>query len=143
MTKTDDMQWVDRLLTEAAESPAPALDPAFVTRLLADAARLQVGAPGGAAVKAVARPARRAPGRRLAGPATTGWPGGWLSGLCDVFGGPAALAGVMAATIVGLFLGIAQPGMLSGVTTAVYGETPLASLDLMAGSDSLWTGTRQ
>ncbi len=146
----DDMDLVDRLLAEAAEATRPEPDGAFMARILADAERLQSPAPGKAsAPRATARPAGALAsgagawfGGRESG-AASGWVGGWLGSLGDVFGGRAALAGMMAATVAGLYLGIAQPSVMSSLTTALYGQTPLASLDLMAGSDSLWTVSQQ
>ena len=145
-TTDDDMGLVERLLAEAAATPRPAANVAFMARILADAERLRPLVPGaatavGKATQGAGLPvAARAPG--FGALAEVGGAGGWLGGLAEVFGGRAALAGMMLATVFGLYLGIAQPAALSGLSSNLYGQAPLASLDLMAGSDSLWTGSQ-
>jgi hypothetical protein len=125
---------LDFLLARMAAEPRPLPGPALMARLLEDAARLQPPGPmpaGGARPPAIpALPARPAAPR-----------GGWIGALADLFGGRGALAGMMLATIAGLWLGVAQPISLSTLTGAA--ETPLESLDLFAGSDRLWTEAAQ
>ena len=48
----------------------------------------------------------------------------------------------MLATVTGLYLGAAQPTILTRLTGDVS-VAPLDHLDLMSGSDSLWTETIQ
>jgi hypothetical protein len=128
-------QDLDRLLadmaaTSAAEAAAPPDMGGLMARILADAAREQPQVPRPAA----ARPTLSSdPGVGAFAPSG----GGWLGALAGVFGGRGALAGLMLATVSGLYVGIAQPISL----TALGAETPLASLDLLSGSDSLWTET--
>ena len=107
---------LDALFAEAA-AEVPEVSDRLMAALMADAARLQPGA---------LRP--RVPVR-----------GGFLAGLADLFGGRGALAGMTLATVAGLYLGIAQPAALVSLTASIYSETPLDSLDLMSGSDSLWS----
>lgn len=125
----------DMLLAEAASLAPPVPDADFMARLMADAARLQPPLP-------VPAPPRAAPQRPPAPQARPFGRGGFLDALADVFGGRGALAGMMLATVTGLYLGVAQPAILSGLTGRAS-ETPLESLDLLSGSDSLWTETIQ
>lgn len=127
-------QDLDFLLARMAAEPRPLPDPALMARLMADAARVQppLPAPAGATRPQVNPPIPA----RAAAP-----PGSWIGALADLFGGRGALAGMMLAAITGLWLGVAQPISLAALTGAV--ETPLESLDLMAGSDGLWTEAAQ
>lgn len=117
---------LDRLLAEMAAEAPPAADGAFLTRILADAAREQPR-PAGIVTAPTTPPAAARPAP------------GWFGSLAEVFGGRGALAGMMLATVTGLYLGLAQPAAL----TALYAETPLDSLDMIAGGDSLWTEVAQ
>ena len=117
---------LDSLLAELAAQEPPEPSGAVLSRILADAAREQP------------RPAGIVP--RTAPPAAAARPSpGWLGSLAEVFGGRGALAGMMLATVTGLYLGFAQPAALA----ALYAETPLDSLDMIAGGDSLWTEVAQ
>ena len=68
--------------------------------------------------------------------------GGLLSDLRIVEGSAfvaAPLAGMTLATLTGLWLGVAPPQPVTSLLTALAGETPLESLDLLPASDSLWS----
>ena len=120
----------DSLLAEAAALAPPPTDTSFMARLMADAQRLQPPLPIPSPPRAAVVPARaRPPGR-----------GGLIDALADVFGGRGSLAAMMLATVTGLYLGVAQPAVLTSLT-GFSNEIPLDSLDLMSGSDSLWKET--
>jgi hypothetical protein len=125
---------LDSLFAEAAKAE-PEISDAFMAALMADAARLQPAPP----VPAGQRPRAAVPsgGAALVGP--SGFGGGILAGLADLFGGRGALAGMTLATVAGLYIGIAQPAALVNLTSSIYNVTPLDSLDLLSGSDSLWS----
>lgn len=130
----------DSLLAEGAALAPPPPDTSFMARLMADAQRLQpplpMPSPARAVVpRAVVPPAVVPPVR--ARPAGRG---GLIDALADVFGGRGSLAAMMLATVTGLYLGVAQPSVLTSLT-GFSNETPLDSLDLMSGSDSLWKET--
>jgi hypothetical protein len=130
---------LDRLLAEMAGTSAPPPGAALMARILADAAREQPQPPLAYPPRAVPMPER---GSINLTPPSGG--GGWLVGLADFFGGRGALAGMMLATVAGLYLGVAQPATLNALTSLYTGTTaPLDNLDLLSGSDSLWTETAQ
>jgi predicted lipid-binding transport protein (Tim44 family) len=64
---------------------------------------------------------------------------GWLSAVADWFGGGMSLAGMSAAALAGLFLGIAQPVPVVALTELLRGTTTLDSLDLLPTGGALWT----
>lgn len=105
---------LDALLAKAART-RPALPEALQARILADAAALQPRPP------AAARAVRQ----------------GWLATLADILGGSGALAGMAAAALAGLYIGVSQPAPLTALTSALWNETPLDSLDLLPGVDAL------
>jgi hypothetical protein len=111
MTPQDDD--LDDLFATAAASQARPSDALFA-RILADADAWQP------------RPAAPAPRP------------GWLATLADWFGGGFSLAGMSAAALTGLYLGIAQPVPLTGLTEFVTGSVTLDSLDLMPSNGALW-----
>lgn len=108
------------LFAEAAEQE-PAPSPALLARILHDAARLQPLAPP------------------LVSPTPQPRPRGWLAGWAEVLGGGRALAGLSFAGMTGLFLGAAEPAMLSSVTTLILGSTTVEQIDLLPDTGSLWT----
>ena len=111
-----DLARVDALLADRRAIAVPAIDDAFMARLMADAA----GALPGAAFVA--------PGTGVArGPAA---PQGWRGLLAAIGGWPAA-GGLVAATATGLWIGIAPPPALDAFASAVIGES--VAIDL-AGS---------
>ena len=120
----------DMLLAEAAALAPPPPDTAFLARLMDDAQRLQPPLPLPPPPRTVVPPVRA----RRSGRA------GLLDVLADVFGGRGSLAAMMLATVTGLYLGVVQPSVLTGLT-GLSSEAPLDSLDLMSGSDSLWKET--
>jgi hypothetical protein len=132
----------DRLLAEAAAMTPPPMEADFMARLMADAQRLQPPLPLPAPPPAAQTP--QAAQTRAAQTRPFGR-GGLLDALADVFGGRGALAAMMLATVTGLYLGVTQPAILSGLPglTGQTSDIPLDSLDLMSGSDSLWTETIQ
>ena len=79
---------------------------------------------------------------RIAAPPPAAGPrgafGGVIGALADVFGGRGALAGMMLATVSGLYLGLAQPSLV-GSLTGLTSDTPIESFDLIPGTDSFWT----
>ncbi len=111
MTQQDDD--LDDLFAAAAVNPARPSD-ALIARILADADAL------------LSRPASPAPRP------------GWFATLADWFGGGMSLAGMSAAALTGLYLGIAQPVPLTGLTELVTGTAALDSLDLMPSNGALW-----
>jgi hypothetical protein len=62
-----------------------------------------------------------------------------LSAVADWFGGGMSLAGMSAAALAGLFLGIAQPVPVVALTELLRGTTTLDSLDLLPTGGALWT----
>jgi hypothetical protein len=113
MMPDDDLE---QLFAQAAVQRAVPSD-GLITRIQADAAALQPKA----------RVAAVAPSR------------GWLSGVADWFGGGMSLAGMSAAALAGLFLGIAQPVPVVALTEMLRGSTTLDSLELLPTGGALWT----
>ena len=100
---------LDVLFAEArAQAPAPSGD--LMARILRDAE--------------TETRARAAP--RPAPPPRTGW----LGRLSDALGGWPALGGLAASTVLGLWLGVAQPSGLSGVTASLWGDRVSVTLGL-------------
>ena len=64
---------------------------------------------------------------------------GWISTMSGWLGGGAALAGVSAAALAGLYLGVVQPAPVRALTALVAGNTASFSLDLLPSSDALLT----
>ena len=62
---------------------------------------------------------------------------GWVSTLSGWLGGGAALAGVSAAALAGLYLGVVQPAPVQALTALVAGNTTSFSLDLLPSSAAL------
>ena len=112
MTKDDDL---DALFAVAAAERVVPSDDLFA-RILADADAAQPGT-------ALARSAPRHQG--------------WLASLADWFGGGMSLAGMSAAALTGLYLGVAQPAQLATLTELVTGNTTLDSLDLLPSTGTL------
>ena len=111
MAEVDDL---DVLFAEAAEQrvmPSAAL----MARILSDADLMQPGA---------VVPVRV--------------PRGWLATLADWFGGGVSLAGMSAAAMTGLYLGVAQPVPVLALAELVTGTTVVESLDLLPATGTLW-----
>lgn len=113
MTHTDDLDTM--FAAAAAQRVAPS--DALLTRIHADADALQP------------RPVPPAVAIRR----------GWFDTLADWFGGGMSLAGMSAAALTGLYLGVAQPVPLTALTELVTGTTTLDSLDLLPSTGTLWT----
>ncbi len=100
---------------------------ALLARVLADAEAVSLAraAPAGSAAAGGAGGASGASGATggASGGATGGAAGpGWLRGLAEVLGGWPALGGLLASTVLGLGLGLAQPAALSGLTASLWGD---------------------
>ncbi|SIT85073.1 hypothetical protein SAMN05421849_2244 [Pontibaca methylaminivorans] len=115
-----EMTELDALLRAARQAPAD-LPEALESRILRDAARVQAGRRSPVAV--IGRP-RRQPERRE----------GLWSRLHGALGGWPALGGLAAASVAGLWIGLAPP---SGLPDPVWllGESAQEALVLFAGDD--------
>ncbi|MEO7380113.1 MAG: dihydroorotate dehydrogenase [Paracoccaceae bacterium] len=87
----------------------------LTARILADAAAMQ---PGRSVVAATPRQ-------------------GWLATLAEWLGGTGALAGMSAAALTGLYLGVVQPAPVQALTALLSTDTTIDSLDLLPSSDTL------
>lgn len=105
---------LDDLFAKAAAQRVAPSD-ALVSRIMADAADVQ-------------------PKQRLAPVAGPGW----FAILADWFGGGLSLAGMSAAAITGLYLGVAQPTAVLALTDYVTGTTTNVSLELLPSTSPLW-----
>ena len=113
MDREDDL---DQMFA-AASRQRNDLSDGLTARILADAAALQ---PNLALRGAVAVPRQ-----------------GWLATLSGWLGGTGSLAGVSAAALAGLYLGVVQPSPVQALTALVAGKTTIDSLDLLPASDGL------
>lgn len=105
----------DLLAAARADRPVPSA--ALMARVLDDAQRLQ---------PAAARPLRRAPARP-----------GLMARLAQAFGGAGALAGMAAAMLAGVWVGLAQPAPLTLLTAALWPAEAL-SVELIPDPAALW-----
>jgi predicted lipid-binding transport protein (Tim44 family) len=104
---TDDA--MEALFAEArAQGPAPSGD--LMARILQDAE-------AETRARAAPKPSPR--------PRTS-----WLERLSGALGGWPALGGLVASTVLGLLLGVAQPSGLSGVTASLWGDGVSVTLGL-------------
>lgn len=112
------MAQIDTLDDLFAKAAAQRITPsdALVNRIMADAADVQP------------KQRRLAP---VAGP-------GWFATLADWFGGGLSLAGMSAAAITGLYLGVAQPTAVLALSDYVTGTTTSGSLELLPSTSPLW-----
>jgi hypothetical protein len=118
MTDMDDL---DQLLTTASGQrnlPPPAL----VARIVQDADRLQP--------QTAARSAKQ--------PATVARPS-WFAIVADWFGGGVPLAGVSAAALIGVYLGVAQPTPVLALADLVTGQTTMDVLQVLPETGALWS----
>lgn len=106
---------LDGLLTEAASERLTPSD-RLMARIHADADALQP------------RPAMQRRGGRSPG---------WLEVLADWFGGGLSLAGMSAAAVSGLYLGLVQPGELAGLAEAMTGSG-VERVELLPDTASFW-----
>jgi hypothetical protein len=115
MAEFDDL---DGLFAAAAEQRTQPSGP-LVARILHDADALQP-APRGLVV-AAARPV------------------GWFAALADWFGGGLSLAGMSAAALTGIYLGVAQPTPVLALTDLVTGSSTIDSLEVLPSTGTLWS----
>ncbi len=116
---------LDALFAEAAARPMEP-GPDLTARILSDAAALQPKPQGFLRPVVAEKP--------------EGGFFGWALALNDVLGGGRALAGLSLAGITGLYLGVAQPDLLTTVTQALSGTVSTAEqLDLLPATGTLWT----
>jgi hypothetical protein len=118
MTDMDDL---DQLLTTASQQrdlPSAAL----VARIVQDADRVQP------------QPAARFSAPPAAAPRL-----GWFAVLADWFGGGVPLAGISAAALVGLYLGVAQPTPVLALADLVTGQTSMERLQVLPETGTLWS----
>lgn len=105
----------DLLAAARADRPEPSA--ALMARVLDDARRLQPAMP---------LPPRRAPVRP-----------GLLARLSYAFGGAGALAGMAAAMLAGVWVGVAQPAPFTTLTAALWPAEAL-SVELIPDPAALW-----
>jgi hypothetical protein len=114
---------LDAMLRAARAEPVP---DALMARVLADAAQVQAGF---AAAPVPARPAMRP---RVAVPRP-----GPLRRLVRAAGGGAACAGLATAALAGLWVGLAQPAILSPVSLHLWPDAAAESVDLIPSFDEV------
>lgn len=124
---SDDFDGLDAYFA-AARTTAPALPDTLMARIVADAAMVQ------ATAQQAARPVPTAPRQR----------GGLWQTLSAVIGGRGAMAGLLSATLAGLWLGFSPPAQLAPLTRSVMlsvlgDATALDGLDLIPAIDSVLT----
>jgi hypothetical protein len=110
---------------QAATAEAPEVSDDLMSRILGDADAVQA--------ERLRAPASPPPGKL-----------GLWRGFIDMLGGRAALAGLATATVMGAFLGFAQPTQLApfaqSVTQSVLGEaSSLGTIDLLPTADTVLT----
>ena len=97
---------------------------------LFDEARTQNPAPSGDLMARILRDAEAETLARAAPPPAPPLRTGWLERLSGALGGWPALGGLVASTVLGLLLGVAQPSGLSGVTASLWGDGVSVTLGL-------------
>ncbi|WP_238928789.1 hypothetical protein [Alexandriicola marinus] len=113
MTDETDQSLIDALLEDVAQHPVAPIDAVLMARLVEDADRL------------VPRP------EPVAGAiAATGW-----RGVLDLMGGWPAMGGLVAAGVVGLWIGLAPPDLVDDAVAGLLGGT--VAVDLTGLGDSL------
>lgn len=111
-THRAEREMIDALLEDVAQGPVPPMDAGLMARLVADADRLMPRPePAGGAV------------------AVAGW-----RGALDLLGGWPAMGGLVAAGIVGLWIGIAPPDLVNDAVAGLFGGT--VALDLTGLGDA-------
>lgn len=116
---------LDDLFRQARASDAPPSD-RLVARVLADADQVQRG---------LAAPA--ASERRPAAGAGSGW----LARLVGSLGGSGAFAGLAAAGVAGVALGLAQPASLAPWSAGLWSAAEVDTVELFPDIDALFAGT--
>ena len=102
---------LDDLFAQARRAATPA-DPALLTRVMADASRIDLDR------RSLARTCGAVPVGK-----------GWMAGLLAAIGGWPAAGGLAMATVAGLSIGVVAPDSLGTVAGALWGETVIVSLD--------------
>lgn len=116
MAEFDDL---DAMFVQAAEQRAvPSAQ--LVSRILHDADRVQ--------------PNARPVAAGLPAP-----PKGWLATLADWLGGGISLAGVSAAALTGIYLGVVQPTPVLALAELVSGPVTMDSLEVLPSTSTLWS----
>ena len=108
MTEMDDLDDLLGAASALVAEPSPAL----MARIVADADRLR-------AAPVAVRP-------------------GFFAMLADWFGGGFSLAGMSAAALTGIYLGLVQPTPVLALTDLVTGQTTIDSLEVLPTSMTLW-----
>ncbi len=91
------------------------------------------GLPADLAARIAADAERLQPGRRAAGPAA------WVAAFTAALGGWRPLAGLAAAGVAGLWIGVAPPAPLAELTGSVLGDAVELDLsELYALADDIW-----
>ncbi len=115
MDRDNDLDTLFAMASRQRPEPSEGL----TARILADAAAVQP------------RP------RAVVPPTAPPQPQGWLATLAGWLGGGGALAGMSAAALTGLYLGVVQPAPVQALTALLAGDTTIDSLDLLPSSDVL------
>lgn len=66
-------------------------------------------------------------------------PKGWFAALADWFGGGLSLAGMSAAALIGVYLGVAQPTPVLALADLVTGRATIDSLEVLPATGTLWS----
>ena len=114
MTQMDDL---DDLFAAASRQQG-VLSPQVMARIVQDADRIQPAM----------RVVQRAPVAAI----------GWFATLVDWFGGGISLAGIAAAALTGIYLGVAQPTPVLALADLVTGQTAIGNLDVLPKTSTLW-----
>ena len=64
---------------------------------------------------------------------------GWFAALADWFGGGLSLAGMSAAALMGVYLGVVQPTPVLALADLVTGQVTIDSLDVLPAASTLWS----
>ncbi len=105
-------------------------------QMFAAASRQRIELPDGLTARILADAAALQPKAALRVPTESPRPG-WFATLSGWLGGTGSLAGVSAAALAGLYLGIVQPSPVQALTALVAGNTTIDSLDLLPAGDGL------
>ena len=117
MTDMDDLDRMFATASQGRDVPSAPL----LTRIVQDADREQA---------ALQRPVPQRP---------QAVPKGWLAALADWFGGGLSLAGMSAAALIGVYLGVAQPTPVLALADLVTGQATIDSLEVLPATGTLWT----
>lgn len=106
-------------------------------QMFAAASRQRIDLPDGLTARILADAAALQPKAALRAPVAVPPRQGWFATLSGWLGGTGSLAGVSAAALAGLYLGVVQPSPVQALTALVAGNTTIDSLDLLPASDGL------